>query len=116
MSKPDKWSLLSVFQVGPKAEGPGLTGIYHMYPPGSPSSAETVTPMADITGTGQKESPYPQDRIYRMTDVSLAAWVILGVLSRTYTSHYPCFHGYNGLNVFFRFVALSIFEIRIGLL
>ena len=99
-----------------KQNGSGLTGIYHMYPPGSPSSAETVTPMADITGTGQKESPYPQDRIYSMTDVSLAAWVILGLLSRTYTSHYPCFQRYNGLNVTFWIVALSILEIRIGLL
>lgn len=82
-----------------KQNGSGLTGIYHMYPPGSPRLAETVPPMADITGTGQKESPYPQDRIYQITGVSLAAWVILGLLSRTYTSHYPRFQGYNGLNM-----------------
>lgn len=37
--------------------------MYQMYPEGSPRSAETDVPIADITGTDQKDRPYPQESI-----------------------------------------------------
>ena len=42
---------------------PRGTGTNQIYPLGSPISWAMKFPTADMTGMGQKDSPYPQDRI-----------------------------------------------------
>lgn len=51
-----------------------------------------MVPMADTVGTGQKDRPYPQDRIY--TD-HLNQHGLRTSFKRTYTRHDPCLESHH---------------------